>query len=61
MEDKQTTLQQTSNLKLHFFPPPTQSNVDHTLRSLRSPVQLSTLSEGVQRLPRRRDFVECDC
>jgi hypothetical protein len=58
MENKQTTLQQTSKLKLDFFPPPTQSSIDSPRRS---PVQLNTSSLSVQCFPRRRDFVECDC
>jgi hypothetical protein len=58
MENKQTTLPQTSSLKLDFFPSPTQPVIDPTHRS---PVQLNTSSESVQYFPRQRDFVECDC
>lgn len=58
MEDKRTTLPQTSSLKLDFFPLPTQPTIAPIRRS---PVQLSTSSESVQYFPRQRDFVECDC
>jgi hypothetical protein len=59
MESKQTTLQQTSNLKLDFFPLPTQPAIDPTRRS---PVQLNTSSESVKYFPRpTAHFAECDC
>jgi hypothetical protein len=59
MESKQTTLQQTSKLKLDFFPPPGQPTIDPTCRS---PVQLNTSPESVQYFPRpTADFAQCDC
>jgi hypothetical protein len=59
MENKQTTLPQTLDLKLDFFPSSMQSTLNPARRL---PVQLVTSSENVQCSAQQcRDFVQCDC
>lgn len=58
MENRTTTLQPTSDLRLDFFSSPARATLD-TVR--RAKAQIAPSSECVQCFSRQQDFVQCDC